>query len=46
MNEKEKLTTVDLIANNETELSLYQRLSKRVSRRCQMFVIEDHDTKS
>ncbi|CAF1225115.1 unnamed protein product [Rotaria sordida] len=28
-NEKEILTTSDLIANNETELSLFQRLSKR-----------------
>ncbi|CAF1344855.1 unnamed protein product [Rotaria sordida] len=29
INGKEKLTTIDLIANNETELSLFQRLSKR-----------------
>ncbi|CAM4830210.1 unnamed protein product [Rotaria magnacalcarata] len=27
--EKEKLTTINLIVNNETELSLFQRLSKR-----------------
>jgi hypothetical protein len=31
INGKEKLTTIDLIANNDTELSLFQRLSKRVS---------------
>lgn len=30
-NGKEISTTVDLIANNDTELSLFQRLSKRVS---------------
>ncbi|CAF1627652.1 unnamed protein product [Rotaria magnacalcarata] len=34
INGKEKLATVDLMVNNDTELSPFQRLSRRVSHRC------------
>jgi hypothetical protein len=38
INVKEVPTTIDLIANNETELSLFQRLSKRVSYKHQNYL--------
>jgi hypothetical protein len=39
INGKEISTTSDLMANNETELSLFQRLSKRVSYKCQILLV-------